>query len=277
MPDRTIVITGSSDGIGAAAAAALAAAGDHVAVVGRSAEKTKAVAGKLGADYFVADFARLEEVRDLAAALKEKYPRIDVLANNAGGIMGKRELTADGHEKTFQVNHLAPFLLTRLLTDRLVESRAKVINTSSGANKLFGRLDINDLDATRKYTTRSAYGNAKLANILFTKELHRLYGGAGISTAAFHPGVVATNFSAESSSPMRFAYATAVRRLLLTPAQGADTLVWLANSEPGRDWASGEYYVKRKVAQANQQAYDDALAGQLWDRSEAMVARWLDG
>ncbi len=271
MAERTIVITGASDGIGAAAAQALSAAGDRVVVVGRSPEKTKVIAGKLGAEYFLADFAQLDQVRGLAAGLKEKYPRIDVLANNAGGIMGRRGLTVDGHEKTFQVNHLAPFLLTTLLLDVLLESKARVINTSSVANSFFGHLDIDDLDAEKKYGTNRAYGNAKLANILFTKELDRRYGGQGLTTAAFHPGGVATNFSAESNSPMRFAYKGIMRRFMLTPEQGAETLVWLATARPGADWVSGQYYAKRKVAKANRQADDAGLARALWERSEEMV------
>ena len=150
MSERTIVITGASDGIGAAAARALAASGDRVVIVGRSPQKTEAIAAELGADHFIADFTRLADVRALAAELLRRYPRIDVLANNAGGIMGARELTADGHEKTLQVNHLAPFLLTTLLMDRLIESRASVINTSSAANR-FGRLNLDDLGNARKY------------------------------------------------------------------------------------------------------------------------------
>jgi NAD(P)-dependent dehydrogenase (short-subunit alcohol dehydrogenase family) len=272
MPKKTIVITGASDGIGAAAARELGGPGDKVVVVGRSREKTAAVAKELGADYFVADFERLDEVRALAAALLAKYPRIDVLANNAGGIMGTREETVDGHEKTFQVNHLAPFLLTRLLMGRLVESKAIVINTSSVANQLFGKLDIEDLEARAAYSPNKAYGDAKLANILFTRELHRRYHGQGIHTAAFHPGNVATNFSAGSTSAMRFLYQTFLKRLfLITPEKGADTLVWLAQSTPGTDWVSGEYYCKRKIAKANKQAYDGSLAELLWKKSSSML------
>jgi len=269
---RTIIITGASDGIGASAARTLAAQGENVVVVGRSAAKTAQIAGEIGADHFVADFAELAQVRRLAAELKEKYPRIDVLANNAGGIMGDRQLTVDGHEKTFQVNHLAPFLLTTELLDVLTASHTKVINTSSVANSIFARFDVDDLDAERKYSTNRAYGNAKLANILFTSELHRRYHDAGISTAAFHPGGVATNFAAESTSPMRVAYTSFLKRFMLTPEQGADTLVWLANGTPGADWTSGGYYAKRALSKANKLAYDGALARQLWDRSEAMVA-----
>lgn len=270
MAQRTIVITGASDGIGAAAARKLAEAGERIVVVGRSGEKTAAVAAELGADYFVSDFADLAQVCQLAAALRDKYDRIDVLANNAGGIMGSHELTVDGHEKTFQVNHLAPFLLTIELMDVLTASRATVINTSSAANG-FGRLDLNDLNSARSYSTNRAYGTAKLANILFTSELQNRYGAAGISTAAFHPGVVATNFAAESTSWFRHAYKTVLNRFLLTSEQGADTLVWLATSTPGQDWVPGAYYAKRAMAKANKQAYHAELAREFWNRSLELV------
>ena len=238
MTPRTIVITGASDGIGAAAARTLARAGDQVVVVGRSEEKTRAIAKELDADYFVSDFSELAQVRTLAAQLESDYPRIDVLANNAGGIMGKRTLTVDGNEATFQINHLAPFLLTTLLMETLAASNAKVINTSSGANS-FGKLDLFDLNAEHGYSTNRAYGTGKLANILFTSELHRRFGGQGITTAAFHPGVVRTNFAADSTSPFRHAYKTLLNRFMLTPDQGADTLLWLVNGTAGKDWISG--------------------------------------
>jgi NAD(P)-dependent dehydrogenase (short-subunit alcohol dehydrogenase family) len=251
MSPRVVVVTGASDGIGAAATRQLARNGDRVVVVGRSPEKTAAIASELGADSFLADFARLDDVRMLAARLLEAYPRIDILANNAGGIMGDRSETVDGHEKTFQVNHLGPFLLTTLLLDRLRESGARVINTSSVANK--------------------AYGDSKLANILFTRELSRRFSAEGITTAAFHPGGVATNFSVGSTSPMRFVYGTALKRVLISPEKGADTLIWLASTRPDEDWVSGEYYTKRKISRANAQAYDADLARELWDRSAAMI------
>jgi NAD(P)-dependent dehydrogenase (short-subunit alcohol dehydrogenase family) len=271
MSERTIVITGASDGIGAAAARALSRAGDQVVIVGRSPAKTAAIAAELGADFFVVDFARLDEVRALAAELLARYPRIDVLANNAGGIMGERETTVDGHEKTFQVNHLAPFLLTTLLIDRLVASKARVINTSSVANSIFGRIDLADLEAEKKYSANKAYGDAKLANILFTRELHHRDHNQGITTAAFHPGGVATSFSTGSTSLMRFVYQTPLKRLLISPEQGADTLVWLATAPTETEWVSGEYYDKRTIQKANKQAYDASLAAALWDHSAAMT------
>ncbi|MFF2319391.1 SDR family NAD(P)-dependent oxidoreductase [Arthrobacter sp. NPDC058097] len=269
MP-RTIVITGASDGIGAAAARNLGKAGERIVVVGRSPEKTAAIAAELGADYFVCDFGELSQVRELAAVLRSRYPRIDVLVNNAGGIMRGHELTVDGHERTFQVNHLAPFLLTTELLDVLTASRASIINTSSAANG-FGRLDLADLNSERSYSTNRAYGTAKLANILFTAELQNRYGKDGIATAAFHPGVVATNFAAESTSWFRHAYKTVLSRFLLSAEQGADTLVWLATSTPGRDWVPGAFYIKRALAKANSQAYDAELARKFWDRSLELV------
>lgn len=268
---RTIVITGASDGIGAAAARTLAQQGHQIVVVGRSEAKTQAVARDIGADHLLADFTELAQVRTLAATLAERYPRIDVLANNAGGIMGAREVTVDGHEKTFQVNHLAPFLLTTLLMDVLVASQATVINTSSAAHRLMAKFDVADLDGERRYSSQAAYGNAKLANILFTKELQKRHGGKGINTAAFHPGVVGSNFSAESAGFLKMAYSV-MNRFMLTPSQGAETLVWLASTEPGVVWTPGEYYVKRKEAKTSAHAQDVGLARELWERSEAMVA-----
>ena len=274
MTGRTIVITGASDGLGAAAAKRLSRSGENVVVVGRSPQKTKAVATELGADFMLADFAELAQVRALAEELLARYPRIDVLANNAGGFMGEREVTVDGHEKTFQVNHLAPFLLTTVLLDRLIESQASVLNTSSMGNRLFGHVNIDDLNAERGYRARKAYGDAKLENILFTKELDRRYHAAGISTAAFHPGSVASNFGSESGSRMiRMVYHTPLKHLSLnSPEKGSDLLVWLACATPGEDWTSGEYYSGHSIAKANKQAYDAELARELWDRSAAMIA-----
>ena len=271
MSGRTIIITGASDGIGAAAARELSARGDTVVVVGRSPQKTAAVADELGVDHLIADFSRLDDVRALAATILERYPRIDVLANNAGGIMGDRELTVDGFEKTFQVNHLAPFLLTSLLSERLVSSRATVIATASVANRLYGHLDLGDLGNERAYSPNKAYGDAKLANILFARELDRRFGDSGIASVSFHPGVVRTGFATQSTSPMRFFY-NAFGFFLLRPAKGADTLVWLATTTPGTDWKTGGFYTKRKLDfTTNPQADDAALASALWERSAALV------
>lgn len=272
MAGRTIVITGASDGVGAAAARRLSRSGEQVVVVGRSPGKTAAVADALGADSFVADFADLAQVRELATRLLAAYPRIDVLANNAGGMMNSRETTVDGFEKTLQVNHLAPLLLTTLLIDRLVESKATVLNTSSVGNRM-ARVDFDDLDAVQRQHGALAYSSSKLANILFTRELHRRYHGAGISTAAFHPGPVASNFSAEVNNPLfGVLYRTPLRHVfLIGTEQGSDELVWLASATPGVDWQSGEYYVKHKIGRVNKLADDAGLAERLWDRSLELV------
>ena len=270
---KTIVITGASDGIGAAAAGRLHRDGHRIVLVGRSPQKTEAVARELRADHFIADFTRLADVRTLAAELDASYPHIDVLANNAGGIFGDRSKTIDGFEKTFQVNHLAPFLLTTLLRDKLIASSASVIQTSSVGARLFGRMNMDDLDHDRDFSPQLAYGTAKLANILFTTELHRRYHAQGLSAVAFHPGRVATGFAADSASVMKHFYRSRLGRALMSsPDQGADQLVWLATAAPGSEWQSGLYYEKRKPARRNNpQALDQDLARKLWVRSAALV------
>lgn len=269
MINKVIVITGASDGIGAIAARELSNKGATVVVIGRSPEKTRFVADGIDANYYYADFSCLSEVRVLAANLKATYPRIDILINNAGGIFGDRELTIDGNEKTLQVNHLAPFLLTNLLMEVLLESNATVINVSSVANRLYGKLDSTNFNLTTGYSPNKAYGNAKLANILFTKELHRRYYSQGLSSIAVHPGNISTNFARDTTSSLRFLYRTFVRYVVLQPPEkGADPLVWLASSRSGRDWQPGTYYNKHKRGKENKQASDMILARQLWTYSE---------
>ena len=194
---KTAVITGASSGIGANAAGRLAAAGWDVAVVGRNPERTKSVAAAVGGTAFVADFDRLDEVRQLAASLTQRYERIDVLANNAGGLIPRRGVSADGHERTLQHNHLAPFLLTNLLLPTLERSRARVIGTASVANT-FGSLRLDDLDWRRRpwFGGWQAYGTSKIATILFAQELARR---TGLAAYSFHPGYVTTSFGADSA------------------------------------------------------------------------------
>ena len=274
VQQQTILITGASDGIGAASARTLMAKGHRVLIVGRSAAKTAAVARETGAEPFVADFASLDEVRLLAGEVKERLGgRLDVLANNAGGIFGDRTVTADGYEYTLQVNHLAPFLLTHLLLDELRTAGGAVVNTSSIASRIFGNLDLDDLGNERAYTPAKAYGDAKLDNILFTRGLHARFHDQGVSTMAFHPGNVATNFAAGTTNLMRFIYHTPLRKLALISAEkGGSNLTWAIEGRPGVDWASGSYYDERTLAtQVNPQMNDDSLVQQLWERSATMV------
>jgi NAD(P)-dependent dehydrogenase (short-subunit alcohol dehydrogenase family) len=265
--DKTVVITGASDGIGEAAARSLARAGACVVLVGRSPAKTANVAADLGCAYYLADFTKFDDVRRLARQLQTDLPHIDVLANNAGGIMGAPQLTADGNEMTLQVNHLAPFLLTNLLLDVLIASHATVVTTSSIANRHAGTLDLADINLEEGYSSPRAYRRTKLMNILFTKELHKRYNNMGIAAAAFHPGIVRTSFATEFPGPWSFAYTSVMRHLYRSPAKGADTLVWLAASQPGQQWQSGEYYKNRRISRASRQAYDPRLAEDLWDLS----------
>ena len=275
MTPKTIVLTGASDGIGAAAARQLAGPAHRLILVGRSAEKTRAVAEETGAEWFTADFARLDDVRALAGKIAAAVgdTGIDVLANNAGGIFGDRTPTVDGFEKTMQVNHLAPFLLTNLLLPRLLRAGAAVINTSSIAHRLFGHLDVDDLDNTRRFSPNKAYGDAKLANVLFAKSLHTKFQADGLSAVAFHPGTVQTNFASDSSSIMRLLYRTPLKHLMLIGAdKGGATLRWFIEGTPDETWFSGAYYDERQLtAKVNPQVNDAALAEALWQRSAELV------
>jgi len=273
---KTVVITGASDGIGAAAARQLAAKGAKLALVGRSADKLARVAGEVRAAgggepiTFTADFTSLDEVRKLAADLEQQLPEIHVLANNAGGIWPRREVTPDGHEQTFQVNHLAPFLLTALLRDRLAASApARVITTSSDAHR-GAQLDLTDLDfSSRRYSEFRVYGTSKLENILFTRELARRLDGTGVQATCFHPGTVATGFGRDSWFSF-FTTKFPVKLFFRTPDQGADTLVWLATA-PAESLTAGEFYASRKPGKRTSAARDDALAGELWAKSAEIV------
>lgn len=270
---RTIVLTGASDGIGAAAAQVLADAGHSLVLVGRSPEKTEAVARRVGAErWYLADFTRLDDVRRLAADLTDACPRIDVLANNAGGVFSGPVRTVDGFERTFQVNHLAPFLLTRLLMDTLLASRAAVVATSSVGARLFGHVDLDDLETWDAFTPNRAYGTSKLANILVTRELHERYHDQGLTSVAFHPGAVATNFASDTTSSLRWVYRTVLRVALVPPARGGATLAHFVAGEPGRDWTSGEFYgSNRRLSRTNPQASDPELVHEHWRRSAELL------
>jgi NAD(P)-dependent dehydrogenase (short-subunit alcohol dehydrogenase family) len=264
---KTIVITGASSGIGSVAARQLATAGWDVAVVGRNPERTRAVAAAVGGTPFLSDYDRLDDVRALAAALLDRYPVIDVLANNAGGLVGKRADTPDGHERTFQHNHLAPFLLTSLLLDRLSASGGRIISTSSVANR-FGKIDLDDLDSRKRayFGGWRAYGTSKLETILFIRELARR---TGLSAYSFHPGSVRTSFGLDTAAgrfAMRLASMTQI-----SPEAGAAPLVLLASSTR-IDAPSGTYFDRLKPNGATTaQGRNDELAAGLWAASERIL------
>jgi len=269
---KTVIVTGASDGIGAAAARILARQGDRVIVIGRSPIKTRAIAEEIGTECHVADFACLDQVRDLAAELRAGHPKIDVLLNNAGLIAGnRRTVTEDGHELTFQVNHLAAFLLTMLLKDRISAAQGRVITTSSQASTARdAKVVIDDLDMADGYHGLRAYKASKLANVLFTRELARRWGPAGVSAAAMHPGLVRSQWGRSGPNAVRLVVNSPLRLAMRSPERGADTLVWLSTTVPDQDWQSGGYFADRKPASAKADANDGALARALWDRSALM-------
>ena len=275
MQKLTIVITGASDGIGLAAAKELFKQGHSVIIVGRSPVKTQNAAKELGVPFHIADYTRLSDVLRLADELKA-YEKIDVLCNNAGGAQGGRTLTEDGFEKTFQVNVLGGFFLTRLLMDKLIENHAKIIQTSSIAANLFGA-DFNGIDFNNEinYAPFKAYGYTKLENILFTRELDRRYGEQGIKAVAFEPGVVRTNFASESTGFIKFCYHSPLKYLFtVSPEKSAKRLIRLALGEPDKDFICGEVYSKNKIMDLKYKDTDNS-AGKLWDYCENALTAFL--
>lgn len=269
---RTIVITGASDGIGAVAARALAGPETRLVIVGRSAQKLAPIAEETDAIALTADFADLEQVRTLAQQIRDRAGTIDVLMNNAGGTFAPGLRTTDGHEPNFQINHLAPFLLTNLLRDRLADGGgALVLNTSSVGN-LFGHVDLTDLDYDRRRVSEMrAYGTGKLMNILFTRGIAQRWADDGIYSAAVHPGPAATSFGRDSWF-VGLLYRTPLSRLAtITPEQGASPLIALA--ERGADpQINGAYFHRHRAAgRENRQAHDQKLIDGLWEISAELV------
>jgi NAD(P)-dependent dehydrogenase (short-subunit alcohol dehydrogenase family) len=265
-----VLITGATRGIGQAAAIALAGQGVELALVGREAERVKAVAHEATAGTgaavheHVADLTLMSEVRALAEEVTERYEHIDVLANNAGALFSSRKETSEGLERTFALNHLAPFLLTSLLRDRL--SGGRVVTTSSDAHKA-GVLDLDDLRSERGYSAMRVYGISKLCNILFTRELAKR--APELHANCFHPGVVRTGFGKNENGIWK-ALTTLGAPFFRAPARGARSLVWLATSEQAAA-LTGEYVLDEKVLEPSAQAQDPTLAEGLWERSAELV------
>ncbi len=282
MLNKVVVITGATSGIGQVTAEKLADLGARIVQVARdrtrgqhALKRLREIAPGLDHAVYYADLSRVSEMKRVAAEIANAETRIDVLINNAGAMFGERRVTEDGLELTFALNHMAYFVLTQGLRDRLAASApARVISTASDAHKV-GALDFDDLQSEKAYCGSLAgslrfggagfkvYGRSKLCNILFTRELARRLAGTGVTANCVHPGFVATRFGEQSGSYLSFAIGLA-KRFALTPEKGAETLIYLASSPEVMD-ISGEYFSKCRVATPSKEAQDDVSARRLWD------------
>jgi NAD(P)-dependent dehydrogenase (short-subunit alcohol dehydrogenase family) len=276
MAGRTVLVTGGSGGIGRATAVGLAVMGAHLAITGRDRERTESAAREIRAagggevDVVVADLSSQSEVRRLADEVLQSLSRIDVVVNNVGGYWHTRHVTADGLERTFALNHLAPFLLTNLLLERLKQSApARVVTVSSSAHRS-GRIDFDDLQGERSYSGARAYSQSKLANLLFTYELASRLQGTSVTANALHPGVVRTAFGAEDASTVQRLFTPFVRPFLRSPAEGAATSIHLA-SAPDLEQVTGRYFANSKPKTSSKRSYDEAAAARLWQLSGDLV------
>ena len=279
MRDKQILITGASNGIGLAAALALAGFGANVAIVGRNEGRTKSAAAQIQArashgarvTAFVADVATQAAVVRLANEVLSRHARIDVLVNNAGAMHTTRQLTDDGIEVTWAVNHLAPFLLTGLLLDRLrAQAPSRIITTASDAHQ-GATIPFDDLDAEQGYSGFARYKETKLANILFTRELARRLEASDTVCSCFHPGLVASGFN-RNNGPLMSLAMTVLRPVSRSVEKGAETLVWLART-PNVDGMSGGYFVDMERRRPSPQAQDAQTAKRLWEISERQCGR----
>jgi putative transposase len=269
MQGKVCLVTGATSGIGKEIARGLSWLGATVAIAGRSREKCESALRETNsASYFVADLSSQAEVRKLAQEFLSRYDRLDVLVNNAGAFLAERKLTVDGVEQTFAVNHLAPFLLTNLLIDKLKASApSRIITTSSSAHRA-GQIDFDDINfEKRRYSGISAYSQSKLANVLFTYELTRRLAGTQVAANCFHPGAVRTNLVQGGSYGMVW---KAAGPFFLSPEKGADTAVYLASSDEVAG-VSGAYFVKRKQEKSSEVSYGEETAKKLWKLSEKLA------
>jgi NAD(P)-dependent dehydrogenase (short-subunit alcohol dehydrogenase family) len=276
MDGKTAVITGATSGIGEETALALARQGANLALTCRSRARGEATrtriestVGRACVRLYEADFERLDDIRNLARQLTNDFERIDVLHNNAGVTMLRREETVDGYEKTFAVNHLAPFLLTNLLLPRILETPdARIVNVASDAHR-FAYFDIEDLQSTNRFSAMRVYGGSKLANILFTHELARRVEGADLRVWSLHPGAVATRLGANNGALAKIVLPV-LALFFRTPEQGARTSIQLC-SDAGLRAPNGTYFANGKPRKPSARALDTDLAARLWSESERLV------
>lgn len=276
MNGKVVVITGATSGIGQVAAEELAGMGARIIQIARDRERGEAALEKLrdhapgiSHSIYYADLSRIKEMNRVATEISKAEPRIDVLMNNAGAMFGSRQITEDGLERTFAVNHVSYFVLTEGLRERLVASApARIINTSSDAHS--GRtLDLNDLQSAKAYSGFKVYGTSKLCNILFTRELSRRLAYSGVTANSLHPGFVATRFG-DQSGGMFGSVIRAAKLFALSPQKGAETMIYLASS-PNVTQVTGQYFYKCKPATPSREAQDSAKAERLWAETAKLI------
>jgi retinol dehydrogenase-14 len=277
MAGKVVLITGGTGGIGKATAIGLATLGARVGITGRDLARTgqaavdiRAASGNPAVDGFAADMSSQAEVRRLAAAVLDAYPRLDVLVNNVGGFWAHRHPTVDGLEHTFALNHLASFLLTNLLLDQLTASAPARVVTVSSHVQAEGHIVFDDLQGARNYSGQSAYSQSKLANVMFTNELARRLEGTRVTANSLHPGFVRTDFGTEDQAWFFRFIGNAVRPFLKTPARGAQTSIYLASS-PDLDGVTGQFFVNGEPKTANKLAYEPDMMARLWQTSADLV------
>ena len=277
MTGKTVLITGGTGGIGKATAIGLASLGARVGITGRDRVRAEAAAaaiakdsGNPDIDVFVADMSSQTEGRRLAGDVLGTYSNLDVLVNNVGGFWSHRHVTADGLEHTFALNHLAPFLLTNLLLDRLTMSAPARIVTVASAAQGMGTIHFGDLMGERSYSGQSAYNQSKLANVMFTYELARRLEGSGVTATVVHPGMTNTAFSSEDPSRLFAPLVAVLRPFMRKPAKGAETPIFLASS-PEAAGITGTYFADLAPRESNRSSYDRATTGRLWDVSASLV------
>ncbi len=278
LSGKTVLVTGATNGIGKVTALELAKKGATVVVVGRNGVKIDQVVQQIkeesknsAIEGLDSDLSSMAEVRQVAQQFQQKYSQLHVLVNNAGGIFAHRMLTADGYEYTFALNHLAYFLLTNLLLDELKRSApARIINVSSRAHE-GAVLDFDDLQNERRYGYGGyrAYGESKLANLLFTYELARRLAGTGVIVNAVHPGSVATGFGVNNGGMMHLGMQI-FHQFSLTPEQGADTVIYLASS-PAVEGITGKYWTERKAVASSSESYNETAQHRLWTVSAQLT------
>jgi NAD(P)-dependent dehydrogenase (short-subunit alcohol dehydrogenase family) len=276
MKDKVVMVTGANSGIGKAASLALAKMGATTVIVARNKERGDAARSEIiresrndAVDLLLSDLSSLQSVRQLVTEFQKKYSKLHVLINNAGLFNQRRRVTTDGYENTFATNYLAPFLLTNLQLDLLKASTpSRIINVSS-VGHYNGHINFDDLNLEKEYGGWKAYGQSKLALVLFTHELAKKLQGTGVTVNAVHPGTVATNIWSRPLGPVGFIMA--LPKLFMTsPERGSETIVYLASS-PEANRLSGEYLEKLKVKKSSDESYDEEIAQRLWDVSAKLT------